>query len=86
MTTTSAFGNVTTTGIPLEKCQKILSSPCEKLNETASCFGITLPVTSTSFELVTDAGNLVEVKDRLLLWSSKKCFYFFLYLLLIIIC
>ena len=45
---------------------------CETFNKSlVTCFGSTLPYDSTSFDLVTDASNFEQAKEKLLLWSGK---------------
>ena len=75
-------------------CIKNINLPCEGFNKSSiQCFGSSLPYDSTSFELVSDASNFEEAKEKLLLWSGKlktfhisfcknaKCVCFYMFLL-----
>lgn len=45
---------------------------CHSFNKSSVlCFGATLPYDSTSFELVSDASNFSQAKEKLLLWSGQ---------------
>jgi len=53
------------------QCQRKATDSCEAVNSSTVCFGNELPYSTTSFELVTDASTLKQVKEKLLLWSGK---------------
>ena len=47
------------------------TSLCHSFNKSSVlCFGATLPYESTSFDLVSDASNFNEAREKLLLWSG----------------
>ncbi|CAK8689281.1 unnamed protein product [Clavelina lepadiformis] len=54
-------------------CSKNSLETCQSLNQSSAlCFGFSLPYSDTSFELVTDASNLKEANEKLLLWSGLR--------------
>ena len=52
---------------------KIEVPHCESISNATTCFGVTLPYSHTTTQLVSDSENQRDVQKNLVMWQGKNC-------------